>query len=183
MRTWGSCVSFPEHHFYKDLLSMNPFSFIIAYPMLAYPISISCSAVWLYGKNKPAFFCLTDLYFHILINRINAMVKKRSLDILDKEFVHLFTPIAWLPSRILQAFLWNYGLVYGSQDCPSLEEQLWNPSLKLWNPSLLSNPSLISFDRKQSQNPVVARWSEGRKITLNFSPHSFTSHAFAFFLR
>lgn len=95
------------------------------------------------------------------------MVKKRSLDVLDEEFVHLFTPSARLPSRILWAFLWNYGLVYGNQDCPCLEEQIWNPSL-------LSNPSLISFDRKQSQNPAIAQRSEKKRSPGTF----FTSHAF-----
>lgn len=134
---------FPRAPFLQSVSSPSIHFLLLAYPAIEFNFK---------ARINQIFFCFTDLYFPTLINRINIMVEKRSLDILDKEFVHF----PQLPSRILRAFLWNYGLVYGSQGCPSLEEQLWNPSL-------LSNPSLISFDRKQSQNPVVAQWSWGKK--------------------
>lgn len=77
-----------EYHLYRVCLPHS--SLFFSYP------SISRSTVCLQAlvRNKIPCLYFTDLYFLTLINRIYVIVKKNSLAILDKEFVHLFTHIA-----------------------------------------------------------------------------------------
>lgn len=84
----------------------EPFLQMVSSPSIPF-LLLACPAIQFDFKARinQLFFYFKDLYFPPLINRINAMVKKRSLDILDEEFVHLFTPTARLPSRILGALL------------------------------------------------------------------------------